>query len=619
MGLVESTTYRVETVYDVTDRASKALGDIEHHAEGAHHASQGLLGVLGGFGAVIAGSAGIGAAKHAFIDFNKEVQDAKISLATMLQGNYSSTWGQATEGANRLYTEFQRFSQMTPVTTSEMLEFGRGVAVATAQAGGSMKDIITITEQGVVAAKAMGHASSYASLELTEMLTGNVSKRMRFVQQLLGMAHMSEEEFKKLDAKGRLGLVEKVLNSDAMKNATGAFQTSFSGVLSTLEDKVQITLGRAGVPLFKAVTAEISHWSEWLEKNSVKVDHIVDAVGHGLVTGFTMAKNAVMWIVDHADILLSIGKVWMGTKIAGALGGGIGGTISSLAAMGKTGGSAVTAGNIGGNIGSIAAVGTAAYLATTELMKLTGASDAMHMAIDPVGAKYDKLRESMQKWDDALAQSRANLTGGDKTGTRATKTYANMVGGAQFYKNQINAINDLNRVQSGAGGGLGGILGALSGMSGVQGMVRGNTGDYISRFVEIAQLGQKAGVIDQRANVAADIAAKRISEVMSTLSPGEKESIDVQKGTQRVMAEIVRLLASGEGGTIGFAQVKELLTGDKLAKDPFAQGAKPNQTNIKIDRVEVAAKDPDRWIADLDAKAKAHVNAPRTARSAQRH
>jgi len=504
------------------------------------------------------------------------------------------------------------------VTTQEMLEFGRGIAVSTAQAGGSIKDIIKITEQGVVAAKAFGYGGAYASLEITEMLMGNVSKRMRFVQQLLGLAHTDEHHFKTLDAKHRLALVESVLDSPAMRNATGAFSTSFSGVLSTLEDKVQIALGRTGMPLFEKVTAELSRWSEWLDKNSVKIDHMVDQVGHGLAHGFEVVKDAVSFLVDHADQIIAIGKVWMVTKLAGGLVGGastsIGGLVSSLSGASSTGAGKAS-------LGGVAAVGTAAYMATTELMNLTGATDALLRMIDPQRAQYEKLKESMGLWDDALEQSRRELQGKGQTGATSTNTYANMMGAASAIDQEINAIRDAARLTAGnrAGDHFGNYAANRHARERLEGAgldadkyLNMSTSD---RAAAIGRLQKERDTTKERADTAGIITQKKIEAVMTGMTAEQKARIDMVKATQRVMEEVVRSLVRNEGGALSQARIRELMLGETADKDPFAQG-KPHKTEINIARVEVPAKDPDRWIADLDAAAKRHAYAPRTPRQA---
>ncbi len=615
MTTAGTTTYTVETVYTVTDKASRGLDDIDKHAKSAAHSTETLSGVLKGIGAAVVGGSGIAVAKHAFIDFNREVQDAKISLAAMLQGNYDSTWGQATKGANDLYNEFQRFSQLTPVTTQEMLEFGRGVAVATSQAGGSVKDIIKVTEQGVVAAKALGAGGAYASLEISEMLQGNVSNRMRFVKQLLGMAHTDEEHFKKLDAKHRLELVEKVLNSDAMKNATDAFSTSFSGVLSTLEDKVQITLGRAGQSLFGKVTQEMQRWSQWLDANSEKIDHIVESVGEHLVSGFQTVKDLVAWVVDHSEVLITIGKVWAGSKIAGALAGGIQGSLSGIIGAVKGVGTAATLGSVAGSAGSLATIGAAAFLAGEELAKLAGATNGILDLLDPQQMKYKKLVDSMSSWDEALAASKRGLQTSTQTGATATDVYAKSLAVSETILPQQIARREAERdmwiekqaarLKSGFGPTTGDEVGSRRAAERQYGE------QFPDKVAMLDKMRDERNTLRERADLAAASTERGVDAVMATLTNAQKASIDTQHATETVMREMDKAIAA-TGFGLSMDRMRELILGDsaKLEKDPFAQGRASN-TNIHIDRVEVAAKDPDRWIMDLDAAAKRRLNGPR--------
>lgn len=250
---------------------------------------------------------------HALIGFNEAAQTARIGLSAMIQGNLGGSWDQAKKSAQGLYDEFQRFSVMAPVTTRDIMTFGKEVAVATFQAGGSLKDLTTITEQGVIAAKAFGYESSYASLELTEMLQGNVSNRMRFVKQLLGMVHVTEEEFRTFSAKQRLELTKKILTSPALKNAADEFKDSFAGVTSTLEDRLQILFGRVGMPLFKALTEAVAGLNAWLERNKETIEAVGVAIGSVLATAFDVLKTAINgvvvvlgFLVEHAEMTKAI-------------------------------------------------------------------------------------------------------------------------------------------------------------------------------------------------------------------------------------------------------------------------------------------------------------------------
>lgn len=273
-------------------------------AQASQASHKGLLSTLGGvkssllsvqtaIGGYVA-SLGLHSAYEHLIGFNEEIQNAKISLSAMLQGNMGGSWEKAKTNAENLYLEFQKFSTTTPVTTQEILEFGRGVAVATFQAGGSIKDLTTITEMGTVAAKTLGANSQYAALELTMMLEGTVSHRMRFVQQLLGLAHVSMEQFRAMNAAQRLGTVKRVLTSEPMQQANKAMADSFTGVTSTLWDKLQIMLGKVGLPLFEGITAAVADINAWLERNKTTIEAIGKAIGGGLLDGFNTIKELAL-------------------------------------------------------------------------------------------------------------------------------------------------------------------------------------------------------------------------------------------------------------------------------------------------------------------------------------
>lgn len=249
------------------------------------------------------------------VKFNQEVQDSTISLAAMIEGQLGGSFEHATGQAKELYAEWQKFSTQTPVTTAEILEFGKGLAAATFNTGGKLEDLKQITEQGVIAAKVLagGRGAGYAALEISEMLQGNVSNRMMFVKQLLGMVHMTEDQFRELDAKGRLAVVKKALGSEAFKDAAQAFGQSFSGVTSTLKDKLQIALGKVGVPLFERITEAVGRFNEWLDKNQETIERVGKAIGEWLGDAFDGLAIAIDFVVEQGGELLD----WMSQFVDG--------------------------------------------------------------------------------------------------------------------------------------------------------------------------------------------------------------------------------------------------------------------------------------------------------------
>lgn len=248
------------------------------------------------------------------IKFNQEVQDNTISLAAMIEGQLGGSFQQATGHAKELYGEWQKFSTQTPVTTAEIMEFGKSIAAATFNAKGSLKDLTQLTEQGVIAAKVLAgnRNAGYAALEISEMLSGNVSNRMMFVKQLLGMIHMTEDQFRGLDEKGRLEAVKRALGSDAFKDAAKAFGDSFSGVTSTLKDKLQIAFGKIGLPIFERITAAVARFNEWLDKNAATISRVGGAISDGLAIAWDVVVavwNKAYDIFDrNRDVITKIAE-----------------------------------------------------------------------------------------------------------------------------------------------------------------------------------------------------------------------------------------------------------------------------------------------------------------------
>ncbi len=244
------------------------------------------------------------------IKFNQEMQDATISLAAMIEGQLGGSFAQATGHAKELYAEWQKFSTQTPVTTAEIVEFGKNIAAATFNAGGKLDDLRQITEQGVIAAKVLAgnRNAGYAALEISEMLSGNVSNRMMFVKQLLGMVKMTEDQFRALDNKGRLDVVKKALGSDAFKDAAQAFGQSFSGVTSTLKDKLQIAGGKIGMPLFERLTETVARFNKWLDDHGPDIERYGKIISDVLGSAFDFLGKVIAVVIDYGGRVLG----WIG-------------------------------------------------------------------------------------------------------------------------------------------------------------------------------------------------------------------------------------------------------------------------------------------------------------------
>lgn len=606
-----TTTYRVEVVYDVTDKAAAALNEIDKAAKRAAHSSETLASMAKGVGAAFIGGTAMHEAKKMFIDFNAQVEQSKIGLSTIIGANFGVSWDRASASANNMYNQFVQFSQTLPVTTQELFKFSVGVDQAVASNGGNIKDMVNISEQGVVAAKALGVESGYAASELSHMLSGMVNNRMMFAKNLIGMLHMTEEEWRKLDAKKRLELTKQVLNSDTMKAATKAFGDSWAGVTSTLEDKLQILGGKVGLPLFKALTKEVQSWSAYIDEHSGAIERWAKSVGEALVTGFGYLKSAVGFMVDHSSTIIKIAEAWAFLKIGGRLGGAITGTLAGLG-----GGNAGAAVNGAGGIGAMGALGPAAsalglgFGIGTAFNQATNASHELSEAfalwtgrLDKTSVRNDRLIESMKRFDQAVEDSTGNLEH-FRDATSAGQ-YSLTTTLADQYREVARGLQGIQKD---------GILGGFADIQRQKLIDDSMLGDKTSRMLqamspEVAAgfLTGSASVLEGKANAAAALTNSLIAINMATLNDTQKQSVDVQKASKEIFEKVFR------GEYVGFDLRKFLLGTDPDAVSKSQ--AKMNQTvNISIN--QVTAKDPGRWLADLDDYAAQRVRARTRPRSA---
>lgn len=645
MGLVEAASYRVETVYTVQEgRAVQGLDAVGHAAERAHGATMSLHGALGLLGAGI----GIHEAKDALIGFNQEVENTKIGLSAMLSAGYGVSWETAQAGADKLYGRYVKISQQLPITTQQLSEFGNAITIATIQTGGGLSDIERIATKGSVAAKVFGKETKETAFAITEMLQGNARKQNSTVQLILGLAHTEAKAFNAMSPEKRRAMVESVLDSPAMQSAQNAMTGSFSGVVSTLEDRLQIFFGKVGLPLFKAITAEVSSWNDWLERNSLQVDKFAKEVGGDLVSGFKTVKSVFEFLYNHADTLLAIGKVYAAIKIGSALGGfatNLGGMMAAASKSGAGSGLGTSA------IGPATAALAAGYAVGSLINEKYGLSDSIAGVVrvngelldktDKITAAYAKTVRQMSELDDAVdaAAKKLNAMAGVSAG--GSVAAANLSGGEAYARQQVNLMGDAARSGKNANdvmdqdfyrraerevkaammrGEFGELKQSQSANGSIQYMqtqddrlkLYAGSGNFASTGSETI-LSAYADMLAAKNTGAQAETNALFYAAMATLPQGQRDMVDQEKALQATMAQAVNLLS--EGKYLSMADVMKIVTGGD-AKNPFKSQAVNHQTINNTIHVEVSAKDPDRWMAELDAKVSRKMRAPTQAKGA---
>jgi hypothetical protein len=632
--MANETSYAVNVKYLVSNqdgrRATSELNDDVRKLDASTRSARDSFGLLGTAAAVAFGFA-IHKAEDALIGFNTRVESSKISLAAMVQGFKGGEWAEAQERATRMYDEFQKFSVQTPVTTQDIMTFGKAVGAATFAAGGSIKDLTAITEQGVISAKAYGEESALASLQISEMLMGNVNSRMRFVKILLGLAHMDEAKFKGLSGEDRIKVVRGVLEGESMKNARDALGGSFEGVSSTFRDKIQIALGGAGKQLFENVKAQLAEMNAWIDKNQVKIDHLARSLSDGLSTGFGVVKDAIGFLVAHADTLLAIGKVWLAVKIGGMIGSragdfasGAGGRASAFLGRGVMsgpleegatrdlgsglrqqmgtlrGGFGINMGGIAANAGLIAQAGAAGYALGTLFNNATGLS---HTLANLALSRTDLAFEQVTKASDALTLAMERAAAAHPNTSRAI---TNLIGGSEELRQIANLAGDAARPRAMSGVGRSSAfdesfadattrrLRAAEGLH-QMGVSREDVdkagglqafADQMNAKAE--QLGERQYELGVKGLLAYEFGTRALTEY-------QRQTLDESKAQHDVLAYI-----NSHGLMIDPKAIMEILRKD--TEDPEGKhkkmADKPN-VNIHIARIEVQSDDPDRMAFGL--------------------
>lgn len=588
-----TTTYDVLLRYRLNNEATKDAEKLRHGLEGAHHSANELGHVLAHIGMIAGGAMSIHGAWEHLVKFNSEVENAKISLAAMVEGGFGGSFNYAKNQAESLYKEFQKFSTQTPMTTQEMLEFSRGVAVSVQQSGGGIKDIVNVTEQGAIAAKALGMESHYAAREIAEMLAGNVNNRMLFAKQLAGLGGKTTEDIRHMGTEERLAFLKQTLNSPAMKDAVASMSSSFSGVTSTLVDKVQILLGKVGLPLFKAITAEVSRWNDWIDKNDEAINRFAKTVGEGLVTAFQTVKDVFGFIYDHADTFIMIGKTWAAIKI-GNMAGNLLGLAGGGGAMGLLGNLGTPVSKLGGNqvLGAAMATGMISY----ELTKMTGVGDRFAGALSEMGitsTKLDRQFEDVIKasksLDDAFHDA-ASRMGSEGFASRAQATQDQREAQIGVLKSLITEAND-----SGVNMDSRRVRDKLSAV----GLTQQEVGEVRDLNGFLANLVAQRGHAMAQHDIAGITGATLVEALeRSSLTEYQRQTLNEQKAADEVFGAINRKLAAG--GTIFDPNLpSEIL---KILRENTADPEgrhkaiteKP-KVNVTIHRIEVQSDDPDRY------------------------
>jgi len=622
------TKYKVTTEYHTTDHSSAVLERIEHHAEEAAESVEKLKEGLKIAAEAIGLRELVSKTAETFIGFNSAVEATKIKLSAMIGANFHASWKRATSEANEMYEQFEKFAEIAPVSAQEMSAFGTTVTGAVLAAGGGMKDLIKITEEGSIATKALGGSAE----ELNRLLAGQVSNRSIWGKMMLGTMGTDSAHWKKMTSQQRLQKTEGALGSDTMKEATGALRESFGGAVAMFKDKIEVALGKVGLPLFKEVTKEVRSWGEWIDKNPAKIAAVTETMTSGIKEAMSMLRDVgsflypmikeamsiigdvMHFVSEHRDMITGIIKglmIYKGLSMAGGIAGGIGGGASSIfgslqkmagelgksfaglkEALGSSSGGTTDIGGmfkgLGGAImplisgaGSFVALGAAVWGLSKVLFGETHDEKMRRQHSEQLGLKGADWMKDFKERDALMNQRKALIAGG-------MDPNSSYQGISQRLSSLHGNREDLMRA----------------------GINEGIIKETIENGVRRLEFDSRKGGMSLKpedSKLFVGALKQAFEEIYN-----EKE-VAYEASNARDMRIDRNFRFDKRGGGSGYFE-EEINTDLEKKEEELTSRVPVNQTVI-VNINQVSAKDPDRWLADVDDMAGRLINRPRRAKS----
>ncbi len=538
-----STTYDINLRYMMEDKVSRKAQAMEKTLHGSAKSAGMLRRALIGAGAAAATFFGFRAAKGALIDFNADMQQAKNTMAGMLQLNVGGNFADNFRDAEGLVADLQQRAKASVGTTKDFVDVASLLVRPFAAANIPVEKMGELTQGVVVASRAMGVESSMAARDMEAALMGNLRNIDRFARGL----GLVPAEFNKLSAAARAAKLEEALTQPAIADMAKAQEKSFDGVVSTFEDNLQIALGKVGLPLFEAITDEVKSWNMWFDKNASMLESMGREFGATLVGGFETVKEVGAFFVENRNTLMMLAKMWIGAKLIGAGARGISGGIGSIGKLmeGFKELSTTLKGG-GGVVGGMKGLSASLGPLTIAIGLMAG---ALHHFMATLEDRLDEANRLTAEFGTTGFQAFRNVSkadvGGDEMAARRT----------------IDHLRTL---------GLLGAGGKLQGGEMVQQLkqVTDETRAELSRQIGAGAFGfDKDQSAQQQAAVLGEVFRKSFERVMQQFGP------DILKPTD---ASVAADAAAGKQGV-----------------------GKGGPINVRITKIEVVSDDPDRFVVGM--------------------
>jgi hypothetical protein len=243
------------------------------------------------------------------IGFNAQLEQTRISLASVLSATQGTSFLAATEQAGEVFNQLRDDAIRSTATTSELFSIYQSILGPLRQAGASMEVVRELTNNTVAASSALGVDFGQAQRDIQMMATGVAGTDVKLFRMLRSVGAIAEDAqaFNELTAPQRVERIRSALGR--FEVAAQAYGQSWAGVTSTFRDIVGQLMATAGGPAFERIKRFVSTINERLLANRERLEAGMRRIGISvsMVLGrvFEVAMRGFDYVLAHWDQIVT--------------------------------------------------------------------------------------------------------------------------------------------------------------------------------------------------------------------------------------------------------------------------------------------------------------------------
>lgn len=255
------------------------------------------------------GAAGFGMLTKGILDAGRAAEDSELQISSLLLSAQKSSnlmvggFTEAHRAAKALRAEFKQLAIESPVGFEDIQKSFGLMATPLSKAGLSLREQAMFSRDVAVRGKLEGRDNATVGNDVAQILSGIGGQRQITTFALKSIS----EQAAKLAKSGKLAEAAEMIRGalTMTPEELKAFEGSFTGMLSTLQDHF-VTLKEHGAkPVMGYLIAKMGEWAKWLSKNQDKAEAIARTIGTKVTAAIKTAVRLSEWLARHWDGVLT--------------------------------------------------------------------------------------------------------------------------------------------------------------------------------------------------------------------------------------------------------------------------------------------------------------------------